>query len=415
MIMKLTAVFSKEWRLLWRDKIGLIFLFILPMCLVLFITLTSSQEPDRPRQLKLVLINQDSQGNISKALVTGLNKIKNFTIAQSPIKNATQVSRAQKSVAAGDYQAVIIIPSQFSKQINDKVQQHIQPRTAQVSEPADIKILFDPALPKNFQDDIAAALRLLSQTIELQLWQQVISQLTSKPAPAMDPNKTGIITIHTDYVPTANSQSVVQPNDVQQNVPAWALFGMFFIITPLSGMIVKEKRLGVMDRLALAPVSLHTVIWGKIIAFVCVNLLQLILMLAVGVFILPLLHLPTLDVTSRPGTILAVGLSASLAATGFGMLIGSLVKTPEQATVIGPFIIVILAAIGGIFVPVYLLPEGLKKLTQFSPMSWALQSFIDIFVRDANISQILPNIAKLLAFALVTILLASLTMGRRRR
>ena len=64
MIVKLTAVFSKEWRLLWRDQIGLIFLFILPMCLVLFITLTSSQEPDRPRQLKLVLINQDSNGNI---------------------------------------------------------------------------------------------------------------------------------------------------------------------------------------------------------------------------------------------------------------------------------------------------------------------------------------------------------------
>jgi ABC-2 type transport system permease protein len=64
---------------------------------------------------------------------------------------------------------------------------------------------------------------------------------------------------------------------------------------------------------------------------------------------------------------------------------------------------------------VYLLPDGLKKLTHFSPMSWALQSFIDIFVRNANISQILPNIAKLLAFALVTIILASLTMGRRRR
>ena len=415
MIMKLTAVFSKEWRLLWRDKIGLIFLFILPMCLVLFITLTSSQEPDRPRQLKLVLINQDSQGNVSKALVTGLNKIKNFTISESPNKNATILPKAQKSVAAGDYQAVIIIPSQFSKQINDKVQQQIQPRTTHTVGPADIQILFDPALPKNFQDDIASALRLLSQAIELQLWQQVISQLTSKPAPAVDADKTGIITIHTDYVPAADSQSAIQPNDVQQNVPAWALFGMFFIITPLSGMIVKEKRLGVMDRLALAPVSLYTVIWGKIIAFVCVNLLQLALMLAVGVFILPLLHFPTLDVTSRPGAILAVGLAASLAATGFGMLIGSLVKTPEQATVIGPFIIVILAAIGGIFVPVYLLPEGLKKLTHFSPMSWALQSFIDIFVRDANISQILPNIAKLLAFALVTIILASLTMGRRRR
>jgi len=171
----------------------------------------------------------------------------------------------------------------------------------------------------------------------------------------------------------------------------------------------------VMDRLSLAPVSLSTIIWGKISAFVLINLLQLALMLAVGVFILPLFGLPTLNVSTHPGAIALVGLAASLAATGFGMLIGSLVRTAEQANVIGPFIIVILAAIGGIFVPVYMLPEGLKKMTEFSPMYWALQSFIDIFVRNANIGELLINIGKLLGFALITISLASLIMGRSRR
>jgi ABC-2 type transport system permease protein len=415
MITKLRAVFSKEWRLLWRDKVGLIFLFILPMCLVLFITLTSSQEPSKPRQLKLLLINEDPDGVVSKAISTGLDKVDNFVITRSAYKNPDTIKNAQKSVAAGDYQGVIIIPPQLSKQINDKVQQQVQPQAPKAANPADIKIYFDPALPKNFQDQIKAALQMLSQVIELQLWQQVIHQLTSKPAPTIDPDKTGIISVKTDYVQTEDAQSAIQPNDVQQNVPAWALFGMFFIITPLSGMIVKERRLGVMDRLALAPVSLHTVIWGKIGAFVCINLLQLALMLAVGVFILPWFDLPTLDVTTRPGAIIAVGLAASLAATGFGMLIGSLVKTPEQATVIGPFIIVILAALGGIFVPVYLLPEGLKNMTHYSPMSWALQAFIDIFVRNASIADILPNLLKLIIFALVTIILASLILGRRRR
>lgn len=415
MITKILAVFNKEWRLLWRDKVGLIFLFILPMCLVLFITLTSSVDASKPRQLKLLLVNQDPNGEYSKGLVKAINKVDNFIIQPSLPKTTLNLANAKKAVEAGNYQAVIVIPEQLSKQINDKIQQQIQPHDASKrADPSDIKIYFDPALPKNFQDQVASAIQVLSQAIEIQLWQQVISQLTAKPKPAINTDKAGMVDIHSDYVTTDDSPTATQPNDVQQNVPAWALFGMFFIITPLSGMIVKERRLGVVDRLSLAPVSLNTLICGKIGAFVCINLLQLALMLAVGVVVLPWFGLPTLEVTHHFDTLFCVGLAASLAATGFGMLIGSLVKTPEQANVIGPFIIVIMAAIGGIFVPVYLLPEGLKNMTNFSPMYWALQSFIDIFVRNATLSQLWPNISKLLGFALVTLVLASLTLGHRR-
>lgn len=414
MITKILAVFNKEWRLLWRDKVGLIFLFALPMCLVLFITLTSSVDASKPRKLNLLLVNQDASGDYSQGIVKALNKVDNFVISQSLQHGALNIDTAKKAVAAGDYQAVVIIPPQLSKQVNDNIQGKMQPRTAHPANPSNVEIFFDPALPQNVQDQITAALHVMTQAIELQLWQRVVSQLTSHSPAAINADNTGLVTIHTDYV-HADHSTAARPNDVQQNVPAWALFGMFFIITPLSGMTVKERRLGVMERLRLAPVSLHTVIWGKIMAFVCINFLQLALMLAVGVFILPWFGLPTLDVTSHPGSIFAVGLAASLAATGFGMLIGTLVKTPEQASVIGPFIIVILAAIGGIFVPVYLLPEGLKSMAQFSPMYWALQSFIDIFVRNANIAQLLPNIAKLLGFALVTISLASMLLGRYRR
>ncbi len=416
MMTKLFAIFSKEWRLLWRDKVGLIFLFLLPMCLVLFITLTTTVGSNQPRKLQLLLINQDPNGEFSKGIVQALQKVDQFKISQSLHKSELNIDNAKKAVADGDYQAIIIIPAGLGQDINNTLQQKIRPNSGPAKPAANIavKIFFDPAFPKNFQDQVTSAMQLITQNIELRLWQQVVSQLTSQPKPAIDANKTGMVNINTDYVQTANS-SMAQPNDVQQNVPAWALFGMFFIITPLSGMIVKERRLGVVDRLWIAPVSLHTVLWGKICAFVCINLLQLALMLAVGVFIMPLFKFPALEVIHHLGPILTIGIAASLAATGFGMLIGSLVKTPEQASVIGPFIIVIMAAIGGIFVPTYLLPQGLKNITQFSPMYWALQSFIDIFVRNAGILQLWHNIAKLLIFALVTISLASVILGRYRR
>lgn len=412
--MKLLTIFNKEWRLLWRDKIGLIFLFILPMCLVLFITLTSSVEPTKPRQLNLLLINQDN-GAVSSALIKALEKVDDFVIKQKLKRKPLTLKNAQKAVGAGDYQALIFIPAQLSQQALTNIQQTIQPRVSQSNSSPEIKIFFDPDLPKNFQDQITAGIQLLTQTIEFQLLQNAVSQMTNRMNYPPNTAKPAIINVSTTTVQTGESQLSIQANAVQQNVPAWTLFGMFFIITPLSGMIIKERKLGVMDRLWLAPVSLLTLIWGKIIAFVCVNILQLVLMLAVGVFILPMLGFPTLDVTSHPFAILMVGLAASFAATGFGLLIGSLVQTSEQATVIGPFVIVIMASIGGIFVPTYLLPTGLKQISEYSPMNWALQGFIDIFVRNANLSLLLPNIAKLLGFALVTIILASVIISRHRQ
>lgn len=410
MITKFLAIFSKEWRLLWRDKVGLIFLFLLPMCLVLFITLTSSESDDKPRQFKLLILNQDVNGEISSGFIKALESIKNFNTEQSLQKKPITPDKAEKEVGEGNYQAFIIIPAQFSQQIKNKLQQQIQPNIA-AGQVGDIQIYYDPALPRGFQDQITASLQVITQNLELQLWRQLTSKLISRPVNT----NANFIKFKTGYVKGPQNQTISAPNEVQQNVPAWALFGMFFIITPLSGMLVRERRLGVMERLRIAPVSLYTTIWGKISAFACVNLLQLALMLAVGMFVLPWFGFPGLDVLNHIGPLFAIGIAASLAATGFGMLIGSLVRTSEQANVIGPFIIVILAAIGGILVPVYLLPEGLKKVTEFSPMYWALQAFIDVFVRNASTWDILPAVGKLLGFAVVTITLASLILGRYRR
>ena len=407
--MKILAVFYKEWMLLWRDKVGLLFLFILPMCLVLFISLTSAPMSEKTSKIKILVLNQDPQGPISQQIVKALKKIHDFKITEFGGITAQNQEALKEKVSNGDYQTLVIIQPQTSEKITAQLKPGSAPPT---TPPPVLNILFDPTLPQPVQSQIHASLQLIVQTIELQLWQQMAHQLSGhrNPTAGNAPNFQGV-NVTADIVATTKGKAEA-PNEVQQNVPAWALFGMFFIITPLSGVIVKERRLGVVDRLWLAPVSLFSLISGKIIAFIGVNMLQLILMLAVGVFILPLFGMPKLNVTSEPFAILLVGLSAALAATGFGMLIGSWVRTPEQANVMGPFLIVILASIGGIFIPVYFLPDALKRLADYSPMHWALQAFLDIFVRNANISHLLPNIGKLLAFGVCTTILASFKLKR---
>ena len=96
------------------------------------------------------------------------------------------------------------------------------------------------------------------------------------------------------------------------------------------------------------------------------------------------------------------------------MVVGSLVKTDEQTTVIAPFLIVIMASVGGIFIPFYLLPETLQNLSFMSPMYWAHTAFLDIFVRDAGLPDLAINLSKLLLFFAVTVLLSLMLLRRRR-
>lgn len=401
---KLLAVFVKEWTLLYRDKIGLLFLFILPMCLVLFITLTSSEEHVSNRSLNILLLNndydKDKYGEIGKEVIKAFRKIDGFKLTTT-IKNKS----SKIAVSKGKYQALIILPENLTTKTFSILHRSLQTQNYQFKPPI-LKLSFDPALAKNSQDQITTVVQLIMTNLEAKLWRTLAIKDTHQKSNSKPQDL---------FVVDALASKEKNANDVQQNVPAWALFGMFFIITPLSGIIIKERKLGVVGRLSLAPIHFSCLIWGKILAFVVINILQLILMLAVGVFILPWFGLIALNVTSQPLAILIIGLAASFAATGFGMLIGSLVRTPEQANVVGPFIIVIAAAIGGIFVPVYFLPEALKHISNLSPMQWALQAFIDIFVRDANVYQLLPNIGKLLSFAAVTISLASIILSRIKR
>ena len=107
------------------------------------------------------------------------------------------------------------------------------------------------------------------------------------------------------------------PTSVQQNVPAWTLFGVFFIVLPLAGSLIKERRDGTLLRLLSMPVPYLTLIVGKIVAFVLVCLVQIIVIYCIGRFLLPLLGTPSLEIGSQLPAIVIVALSAVLAATGY--------------------------------------------------------------------------------------------------
>jgi ABC-2 type transport system permease protein len=191
------------------------------------------------------------------------------------------------------------------------------------------------------------------------------------------------------------------------------MFAMFFILYPLAGNFIKEREEGSMLRLRLISGSQWPVISGKFAFYFFVCLIQFILMIAVGIYIMPMLGLTKLVLGSNPLGILITACSVAMAATGYGVLIAVYFRTPQQALSFGSVSVVILSAIGGVWVPVYIMPEILQTISRFSPMSWGLESFNDLFLRQASIQAILPNVLRLMGFSLVA-LAASVIIHKSR-
>jgi ABC-2 type transport system permease protein len=62
--------------------------------------------------------------------------------------------------------------------------------------------------------------------------------------------------------------------------------------------------------------------------------------------------------------------------------------------------------VGGMMVPISIMPAFMQTLARFTPHNWALQGFQDVIVRGLGVSATLPSLGMLLAFALAFWILA---------
>lgn len=212
-----------------------------------------------------------------------------------------------------------------------------------------------------------------------------------------------------------NQEAVLEPTLVQNNVPAFALFAMFFIVIPLAGSMLTERSQGTYNRLRTLPVTYLTILGGKTLVYVIVCLTQLGIMILTGIHIIPAISdLPALEMGDSYFSIFIAAISCAFAAIGFGLMVGTMSSSQSQAGMFGSFMVVILAILGGIFLPVYMMPEPLRYLSMISPLRWGIDSFLDLFVRNGDLVTIWDNILRLNLFFVVALILALRNFVKRK-
>lgn len=411
----------KEFLLLKRDFGGLIILFVMPLVLIITITLIqdSTFRTVTESKIPVILVDNDN-GEISKTVIGNLNKSGQFEIVSSlDGKKLTEIT-AKEAVFKGKFQLAIIIPNNLSTDLQLKVNQNVvkiisnfgigdlSEETKKEASPKkinkkEVRLYFDPATQATFKSNVKSSIdKMISQIETKSIYATFQDQLGEGEEPIFE--QESFITFK-EIMPTVNNKEVL-PNSVQHNVPAWTLFAIFFIIVPLSINIVKEKGQGTQIRLLTNPVPYSIVIAGKTITYLVICMIQFYLMVLVGIYLFPYLSLPTLDLDGKFILMSVVALFSGLAAIGFGILLGTIAKTQEQSAPFGATSVVILAAIGGVWVPVFAMPKIMQVISHISPMNWGLNAFYDVLLRNANAVEILPEIFLLLLFFIITIFIA---------
>src|SRR5262245_42468465 len=230
----LLALWIKEWLALSRDIHGLAVLFVLPAAFIVIMSLALSDvfRDGAPRQVTFAVLGAD-------ALAKDLSG-EGFKLAASPASE----NAAREMVRKGNLSLVLVVPEGFGADPSLK-----------------LKLLADPALPSiqiaSFLQRVqGAALGLKSASPPLDL------EVVGNPRGG-------------------------RPSSVQQNVPAWLIFGMFFVVMPISALFIVERRDRTLARLVSQRVPFPMLLAGKVAPFFVINLVQAVLMLAAGRFLVP--------------------------------------------------------------------------------------------------------------------------------
>lgn len=409
MLYKLWRSFIKEIQLLKRDSGGIVIIFLMPLLLIITITLIQDSTFKNLEGSKIPIIFIDNDhSEVSKVIKKELETSKTFEL----ITDYNEKS-AEKAVFTGDYQLAIVIPENLTKDLNSNIDSKVQTvvssfglesdSAATKTDPSkakDIHLYFDPATNAGFKNSVMNAINKMVFEIENK---KIYKAFQDQLGTTEDLENKSLISFK-EITPNKGKEEVM-PNSVQHNVPAWALFAIFFIVVPLSINLVKEKSQGTSVRIRTSPTPYYIHILGKTLTYLIICVIQFLLMVAVGIWIFPLMDLPQFDVTGKMFHLLIVTLFAGLAAIGFGVLIGTVSDTQEQSAPFGATSVVVLAAIGGIWVPVFLMPEFMQKIAQFSPMNWGLNAYYDIILRNSGIGEIAKELIFLFLFyiAMVTI------------
>ncbi len=405
-------------------------LFIMPVVLIVISSLMqefgwSSLTKDPSVSVLFVDNDQDSLGLKIK---NGFKGSESFFVIDSLNHRPITAEVAKNAVKKGEYLIAIVVPKNATSTMRANVRLSVAKTLAgfgmgdpllvngmSFRDSVDVVVYFDPTVKKTFKNALMSSVRENYYKFQTDWVFKTFNQEIALQMPMYHPPKEAFKEV-LSFKEVFPSYRVVEliPNATQHNVPAWTIFAMFFIVIPLTQSLIQEREGGSLFRLLTMPVPYMTLLMGKVGVYLMVCMVQTVAMLVAGILLLPLFELPMLVLGNDILGLFVMTLVVAMASVGYGLMIGTIAKTHQQAASFGSISVIILAAMGGLWVPIYLMPPFMRSMSLISPLNWAITGYYSIFLRGGGLMQIAPQAIKLLIFFASTITITAVYQKIKR-
>ncbi len=156
----------------------------------------------------------------------------------------------------------------------------------------------------------------------------------------------------------------------------------------------------------MQPCEAIPLILGMFFAFF-ISIIQLITMFLFAWLVF------NMDMTVNIAGLILMVISTSFAVSSMGIFLAAVAKTRQQAHNLSTIVILVMSAVGGSMIPLFIMPPVLQKIALLSVNYWGIQGFYDLFWRSLPLEAILPKILVLMSIGFV-MTLTSILLFRKR-
>jgi len=196
------------------------------------------------------------------------------------------------------------------------------------------------------------------------------------------------------------------PEGLTDLAPGLVAMAALFGTTSMEAIVITfEKRIGALERLMLAPVSLISILLGKVLGGAVFGIIISTVMTFISILFLEMSII-------HPLLFIANLLLTVLAHSALGALVAVSVKEVFEAQTLSNYFRFPMVFLCGVFLPVEAMPLPIQVVAHFLPLTYTVDAFRQTLLFSPSLSLLLRDLGALWLFFIAFLILATKLLKR---
>ncbi len=384
----------------FRNRMELVAFIIMP---IFMMVMTGYIFPSGTSLKNIALgVVENDKGEISENIITVLENMKLgdkndniFLLERQP----GNLEEAKEELKRGNLNAILIIPEGFSSDIKES-RQGILTLIIDQSNPQISSILTGmmEKIVDGLASNVAVGKLVEMMTKQLSTGETLPFGSTTQSSPGSQPNPQALIK---PFIIKTEGLVPGEQNYFQFMAPGIiAMVVVMAVMIGLAASISREKELGTLDGILVAPISRLCIILGKALSQTTRGLLQGSIVLLLSIFLFGVKIYGSIPLVAL---LLFLGVFSFI---GLGILISAIAAEQETAMMVMMTLTFPMIFLSGVFFPIEQMPGFMQIISRILPLTYAIEALRKVIILGAGISSLGKELTILITFGTITLAIA---------